>query len=65
MPMLPFLNVDVKNLSLKLLERIIKPEILKNYDTFLKLAKIDLLDKNMLLKKDVHIGFAAEQELRH
>ena len=40
--------------------------ILENYDdTSLKLTKNDLSDKNMFLKKkDVHLGFAAEQELR-
>ena len=43
MPVLPFLNADLKNLSLKLLEIIIKPEIPENYDTPLKLAKTDLV----------------------
>ena len=43
MPVLPFLNADLKNLSLKLLELIIKPEIPENYDTPLKLAKTDLV----------------------
>ena len=65
MLMLPFLNADVKDLSVKLLVFIIKLEILKNYNTSLELTKIDLLDKDMFLKKkNVHLGFAAEQELR-
>ena len=64
MSMLPYLNDGLKDLSLKLLELIIKPEILENYDTSLKLMKIDLSDKNMFLKKkDVNLGFAAEQQL--
>ena len=39
-PMLSFLNADLKDLSLKLLELIIKLKILKNYNTSLKLTKI-------------------------
>ena len=55
----------IEDLSLKLLALITKPEILENNNTFLELTKSDLLDKNRFLKrKDVHLGFAAEQELR-
>ena len=63
--MLPFLNADLKDLSLKLLQLIIKPEIFENYNTSLELTKVDLSDKNMFLKKkNVHLGSVAEQELR-
>ena len=58
--MLVFLNADLEDLSLTL----IKPKILENYSTSLELTKIDLSEKNMFLKKDFHLGFAAEQELR-
>lgn len=62
--MLVFLNADLEDLSLKLLALIIKSKILENYSTSLELTKIDLSERNMFLKKDVHLGFAAEQELR-
>ena len=62
--MLVFLNADLEDMSLTLLALIIKPKILENYSTSLELTKIDLSEKNMFLKKDFHLGFAAEQELR-
>ena len=64
MLMLPFLSADLEDLNLQLLVLLIKPEILENYNTSLELTKFDFLVKNMFLKKkDVHLGFAAEQEL--
>ena len=62
--MLVFLNADLEDLSLTLLALIIKPKILENYGTSLELTKINLSEKNMFLKKDGHLGFSAEQELR-
>ena len=55
MPMLPILNADLEDLSVKLLALIIKPGILEKYN-----ISLGLIRTCFLIKKDVYLGFAAE-----
>ena len=57
--MLPILNADLEDFSVKLLALIIKPGILENYN-----VSLGLIRTCFLIKKDVHLGFAEEQEFR-
>ena len=54
--MLPILNADLEDLSVKLLALIIKNQ---NYN-----ISLGLIRTCFLIKKDVHLGFAEEQEFR-
>ena len=62
--MIAFLSNDIIAVYRSLLELIVKPNVLKEKATPLKLIKIDLdVKKNLLNSKSVHLGFAAESEI--
>ena len=55
-PIIAFLSNDIKAVYLSLLELIVKPNVLQENGTPLKLIKIDLDEKkNLLNSKSVHI----------
>ena len=62
--MIPYLKKELLLLYRNVLEIIIQPDILSNL-TGLHLTKIDFSDRKFFLKgKDIHIGFAAECEIK-
>ena len=62
--MIPYLKKELLLLYRNVLEIIIQPDILSNL-TGLHLTKIDFSDRKFCLKgKDMHIGFAAECEIK-
>ena len=64
-PMLPFLFDDLKRSVKTLLLNIINPSVLEKSKTAKELPDIKLDDQKKLLKtKDVHIGFAATNEIQ-
>ena len=65
-PMVPYLCNDIKDIYYKLFQLIVKPDILKINARPLQLVKLDLDDESNLISwKKVHLGFAAEEELKH
>ena len=62
--MIPYLKKELLLLCRNVLEIIIQPDILSNL-TGLQLTKIDFSDRKIFLKrKDMHLGFAAECEIK-
>ena len=62
-PMIAFRSNDIKAVYRSLLELIVKPNLLKENATPLKIINIDSDEKkNLLNSKSVHLGFAAESE---
>ena len=58
-PMLPYMCGDIK-----LLQLAVKPSILANCNTIVKLLKLDLdQDENLLPQSKIHLGFAAENQI--
>ena len=61
-PMIPFLYLPLTNLVLKLLEIIVKPNVLENFSTGCKLKIIDFKnDKNFLPLDQINAGFAVPE----
>ena len=61
--MIAFRSNDIKAVYRSLLELIVKPNLLKENATPLKIINIDSDEKkNLLNSKSVHLGFAAESE---
>ena len=57
--MIPFMNNDIFTLLQKILQSVVKPDLLVNYKNFSDLLKLDLDSKDTLMKlKDMSIGFA-------
>ena len=64
-PMAPFLGQSLKDLLLTLMGRFIKKDVLKQADSYPKLAAIDPCDKkNQVHCKHVEFGFAARRSLK-
>ena len=58
-PMIPFLYFDLKEIIIKLLEIIVKPDVLEKCKSWQKLKDLDLsLDKNLLTNEKLNAGFA-------
>ena len=63
-PMIPFLYFDLNEIIIKLLEIIVKPDILEKCKSWQKLKDLDLsLDKNLLTDEKLNAGFAVENIL--
>ena len=66
--MIPYLYSDILKLIKKLMQLIVKPDLLENCESYLDFRRIDLDDKESMTRpKDMNIGFAARssiQELR-
>ena len=58
-PRIPFLFFDLKITIIKLLEIIVKPDVLEKCKSWQKLKDLDLsLDKNLLTDEKLNAGFA-------
>ena len=58
-PMIPFLYFDLKEIIIKLLQIIVKPDVLEKCKSWQKLKDLDLsLDKNLLTDEKLNTGFA-------
>ena len=66
--MLPYLYSDILKLTKKLMQLIVKLDLLEKCESYLDFRRIDLDDKESITKsKDMNIGFAVRssiQELR-
>ena len=59
--MIPFLYFDLKEIIVKLLEIIVKPDVLEKCKSWQKLKHLDLsLDKNLLTDEKLNAGFALQ-----
>ena len=57
-PMVPYMYQDLLKLLRKLMQLIVKPDIVANCSSAIDLKCIDLDDKNVIMKpKDMNIGF--------
>ena len=64
-PLFPFMYQDLKVMLKALLSVIVKPSLLKDTSTASKWLEIDLNNQDNFLKvEDIHLGFAAEEEIR-
>ena len=67
-PMIPYLYSDILKLIKKLMQLIVKPDLLEKCESYLDFRRIDLDDKESITKpKDMNIGFTTRsliQELR-
>ena len=58
-PMIPFLYFNLKEIIIKLLKIIVKPDVLEKCKSWQKLKDLDLsLDKNLLTDEKLNAGFA-------
>ena len=65
-PMIPFLFFDLKEIIIKLLEIIVKPDVLEKCKSWQKLKDLDLsLDKNLLTDEKLNAGFAVANTLHN
>ena len=63
--MIPFLYFDQKEIIIKLLEIIVKPDVLEKCKSWQKLKDLDLsLDKNLLTDEKLNAGFAVAKILQ-
>ena len=65
-PMIPFLYNNVRSIYISLLELIVKAKVLENIESYalLQVVNNDDNDDNLLQTKRIHVGFAAENEIR-
>ena len=67
-PVIPYLYSDILKLIKKLMQLIVKPDLLEKCESYLDFRRIDLDDKESITKpKDMNIGFTTRsliQELR-
>ena len=63
-PMVPYLYHDIVRIIRRLMQLIVKPEILDKCSTFLDYKGVDLDNKNTMVKpKNMNIGFGARSLL--
>ena len=64
-PMMPYLYSDILKLIKKLMQLIVKPDLLEKCESYLDFRRIDLDDKESITKpKDMNIGFAARSSIQ-
>ena len=62
--MIPYLYSDILKLIKKLMQLIVKPDLLEKCENYLDFRRIDLDDKESITKpKDMNIGFAARSSI--
>ena len=62
--MIPYLYSDILKLIKKLMQLIVKPDLLEKCESYLDFRRIDLDDKESITKpKDTNIGFAARSSI--
>ncbi|KAK1903780.1 Acetyl-coenzyme A carboxylase carboxyl transferase subunit alpha [Dissostichus eleginoides] len=63
-PMLPFMSEDLSNILRSLMEKFIKPSVMKNATTTVKLLQVDLTDPvNHMDVTKLRVGFVTERGL--
>ena len=62
--MLPYLCSSIKELVVPLLGLIVRPKFIEKAQTS-ALVKLAQNEKNLVERKNVHLGFAAESELQN
>ncbi|KAK1902110.1 NACHT LRR and PYD domains-containing protein 1b allele 2 [Dissostichus eleginoides] len=61
-PMLPFMSEDLSNILRSLMEKFIKPSVMKNATTTVKLLQVDLTDPvNHMDVTKLRVGFVTER----
>ena len=63
-PMIPYLYLDILKLIKKLMQLIVKPDMLEKCESYFDFRRIDLRHKESITKtKDMNIGFAARSSI--
>ena len=63
-PMIPYLYSDILKLIKKLMQLIVKPDLLEKCEGYFDLRRIDLDDKESITKpKDMSIGFGLRSSI--